>query len=619
MGEAIATSEDGMELELQEMTAETGTDNQKMSTNTKDGCGSTGVVRWERFLPRRVIRVLLVEADDSTRQIIAALLRKCSYRVVAVGDGLKAWEVLKRKPNSIDLTLTEVDLPSISGFALLTLIMEHDICKHIPVIMMSSKDSISTVYNCMLRGAADFLVKPVRRNELKNLWQHVWRRQSSTSGGHGLQDDSTAQQKVEATYENEASNHSSGNLAGVLTNKEFFEKESEDQSSCTKPDNEAESAVMENLQDSSQLKMNPFIASEVKVDKYERTAKEDQRFIMEESKNKVAGTSNEDANMTCEAGDNNDAIINAYREAIDLIGEFDKYPKNCNFRIPSSIKGAHNIDLSPQLDLSLRRSQSSVSENPVNNTEERHILNHSNASPFSRYVSRTQQPLPETPACASSQQQEYETDLNNQMSNHVPGYNFDSYSPIPCAERNRMLLGTGQTGPDDFLLQRAFSVPVPVRGMRFDGISSGYGSVMHPIYYTQSAPPNSLERFPEPIDQSANNSSSQPGQKQEQKMEKMDDRGHLSSVNGQSGSGNLNQVAVFRENQEGLFIQSGNSQRSIQREAALSKFRLKRKDRCYEKKVRYESRKKLAEQRPRVKGQFVRQVNNEASPAETDN
>lgn len=51
----------------------------------------------------------------------------------------------------------------------------------------------------------------------------------STSGGHGLQDDSTAQQKVEATYENEASNHSSGNLAGVLTNKEFFEKESEDQ------------------------------------------------------------------------------------------------------------------------------------------------------------------------------------------------------------------------------------------------------------------------------------------------------------------------------------------------------------------------------------------------------
>jgi pseudo-response regulator 5 len=49
------------------------------------------------------------------------------------------------------------------------------------------------------------------------------------------------------------------------------------------------------------------------------------------------------------------------------------------------------------------------------------------------------------------------------------------------------------------------------------------------------------------------------------------------------------------------------SQHLSQREAALNKFRLKRKERCFEKKVRYQSRKLLAEQRPRVKGQFVRQ------------
>lgn len=39
-----------------------------------------GLMRWEKFLPRMILRVLLVEADDSTRQIISALLRKCSYR-----------------------------------------------------------------------------------------------------------------------------------------------------------------------------------------------------------------------------------------------------------------------------------------------------------------------------------------------------------------------------------------------------------------------------------------------------------------------------------------------------------------------------------------------------------
>jgi pseudo-response regulator 1 len=49
---------------------------------------------------------------------------------------------------------------------------------------------------------------------------------------------------------------------------------------------------------------------------------------------------------------------------------------------------------------------------------------------------------------------------------------------------------------------------------------------------------------------------------------------------------------------------------SDRRAAALAKFRQKRKDRCFDKKVRYVNRKKLAETRPRVRGQFVRQASN---------
>lgn len=54
--------------------------------------------------------------------------------VSAVSDGLKAWETLKEKAQNIDLILTEVELPLISGFALLSLVMEHEVCKNIPVI-----------------------------------------------------------------------------------------------------------------------------------------------------------------------------------------------------------------------------------------------------------------------------------------------------------------------------------------------------------------------------------------------------------------------------------------------------------------------------------------------------
>ncbi|CAI8598624.1 unnamed protein product [Vicia faba] len=240
----------------------------------EEECGEMkGLLRWERFLPKMVLRVLLVEADDCTRQIITALLRKCNYKVAAVADGLKAWEILKGRPHNFDLILTEVDLPSVSGYALLSLIMEHDTCKTIPVIMMSSQDSLSTVYKCMCRGAADYLVKPIRINELRNLWQHVWRRQSqstATTGINGPQDESDAQQKVEATAENNAaSNRSSGDAACIQRNKDLIEKGSDAQSSCTKPNMEAESGLVDNMQEFTQLKCAEACPSEIKTQEFD--------------------------------------------------------------------------------------------------------------------------------------------------------------------------------------------------------------------------------------------------------------------------------------------------------------------------------------------------------------
>ncbi|RDX70890.1 Two-component response regulator-like APRR7, partial [Mucuna pruriens] len=126
------------------------------------------IICWERFLHVRSIKVLLVEDDDSTRHVV--------YEVSAVSSGLQAWKILEDPGNHIDLVLTEVAMPILSGIGLLCKIMSHKTLKNIPVIMMSSHDSMGIVFKCLSKGAVDFLVKPIRRNELKNLWQHVWRR-----------------------------------------------------------------------------------------------------------------------------------------------------------------------------------------------------------------------------------------------------------------------------------------------------------------------------------------------------------------------------------------------------------------------------------------------------------
>ena len=87
MGEVVISS--GEELEVRSKSEREEEKQRKQSKEEtgevkkkkKEGEGlNDGLVRWDGFLPRMVLRVLLVEADDSTRQIIAALLRKCSYR-----------------------------------------------------------------------------------------------------------------------------------------------------------------------------------------------------------------------------------------------------------------------------------------------------------------------------------------------------------------------------------------------------------------------------------------------------------------------------------------------------------------------------------------------------------
>ncbi|XP_051121782.1 two-component response regulator-like APRR5 isoform X2 [Andrographis paniculata] len=614
-------------------------------TPTPDASASSSVVRWERFLPKLSVRVLLVEADDSTRHIIAALLRKCSYKVAAVPDGLKAWEVLKGRSRNIDLILTEVELPSISGYALLTLIMEHDVCKNIPVIMMSAHDSVATVYKCMLRGASDYLVKPIRKNELRNLWQHVWRKQVSRSAAVlGPPDESVGQQKIEATAENnDVSNHSSGYMACIRRNRECIEKGSDAQtgtilcvhlqSSCTKPELENEGADAEHFHCPSQPK-----ASRCPSNGYKIHAKQEK--IQAHEGGAVAAAIDADAN---DKTSNDHRVCNksSSRKVIDLIGNFESQLKGGTIESPASNASTNKFDILPQLDLSLRRSHPSSSVNQVNDETRR--LNHSDASAFSRYIGKPLQSRNSTSPSTCNQHKDRETNSDRQVSNQAPDYNSDTHAASFQPGLRKV--------PFPYNQQTEISPPIPVSGVK------GFGNVVNglsPMMPQVSRVPSGLSPLPNPTTatyprhfpqlsnnpfyQAAYRPSSSPqfnnlldqgtDSKRDQKLENLDQcHLHASSANNNDQSGG-NSSSFYNGHhynsminsmpecgsEDGFHVQEGASHRAIQREVALTKFRMKRKERCFEKKVRYESRKKLAEQRPRVKGQFVRQVPNDLPP-----
>lgn len=680
MGEVVVSSD-----EVIEVVFEKEPDKDKNCKKNEDKDGSSEVVRWEKFLPRMMLRVLLVEADDSTRQIIAALLRKCSYRVAAVPDGLMAWETLKGRPQNIDIILTEVELPSISGFALLTLVMEHDACKNIPVIMMSSHDSVSMVLKCMLKGAADFLIKPIRRNELRNIWMHVWRR-NTLSGGSFHQSSPIRQPKVECTSENTAaSNYSSDHATSAQKNKECSEKGS-DALGLSQLKYRTTSILRNNDQGKQVEHLKPYkqsIIPECKTrENFDRLgtkvapcvqAYRSSALKLEEGRDCCKGTGQEegvctenddrDADISVETHGCNDEPVEPSNGAVDLIGTFDDHQLQRMYRCSNFNDYINKSEFAPQLELSLTRFCPSSSMNK--GYHERHTLNHSNASAFSWYNNNKllQSPFSAVVgSCTESKEKASKT--------HEPS----SYKLSQDSVRSSDPLGAPSGGSQGNIIGQSRDIGlVSVSGVTFDSTCAEQIHVSTPIFYSQSGlPPQGWnakpaflkEQSPFPMSTSVHSDSYTHDAEQgyhlcdetigysvdqavpvHSTLETVRELKQGSPAAGQSTGTSLYNSVTSHDNSDacgGICRSDGNgtsasaveksnaseilnegsllvhnglkvmeSHRSSQREAALTKFRLKRKERCYEKKVRYQSRKRLAEQRPRVKGQFVRQVQND--------
>ncbi|KAI3927386.1 hypothetical protein MKX01_027617 [Papaver californicum] len=132
-----------------------------------------------QVLDRSKVRILLCDNDSKSCDEVFSLLCKCSYQVTSARSARQLIDALNAEGPNIDAILSEVDLPISKGFKMLKYIMRHKESHRIPVIMMSVQDEVSVVVKCLKLGAVDYLVKPLRTNELLNLWTHVWRRRKT--------------------------------------------------------------------------------------------------------------------------------------------------------------------------------------------------------------------------------------------------------------------------------------------------------------------------------------------------------------------------------------------------------------------------------------------------------
>ncbi|KAJ4888470.1 Two-component response regulator ARR14 [Raphanus sativus] len=124
------------------------------------------------------LRVLVVDDDTSCLIILEKMLLRLMYQVTICSQADVALTLLRERKGCFDLVLSDVHMPGMNGYKLLQQVgLEMDL----PVIMMSVDGRTATVMTGINQGACDYLIKPIRPEELKNIWQHVVRRKCTVS------------------------------------------------------------------------------------------------------------------------------------------------------------------------------------------------------------------------------------------------------------------------------------------------------------------------------------------------------------------------------------------------------------------------------------------------------
>lgn len=111
-----------------------------------------------------VTKILIVDDERVVRHVCQLSLEQDLYSILIADNGIKAMELLRSEPD-IAIVLSDFKMPGMSGFELLNAIKRD--FPHIEVIIMTGFATIENAIEAMKLGAYDFLLKPLKAEQIR--------------------------------------------------------------------------------------------------------------------------------------------------------------------------------------------------------------------------------------------------------------------------------------------------------------------------------------------------------------------------------------------------------------------------------------------------------------------
>lgn len=111
------------------------------------------------------MRVLVVEDNETSAQLLEALLKKLGHESVRAQHGVEALQILDTDL-FVDLVISDIIMPEMDGLALLEHVRKRPDLQLVPFVLCTGTADVEKVKHAAALGCKHFLVKPIKPPEL---------------------------------------------------------------------------------------------------------------------------------------------------------------------------------------------------------------------------------------------------------------------------------------------------------------------------------------------------------------------------------------------------------------------------------------------------------------------
>jgi twitching motility two-component system response regulator PilG len=134
--------------------------NIEMQSGVQGGVAADGSIECGHKEPK----IMIIDDSRTIRRTAETLLQKEGYQVISATDGFEALSMIA--DNKPDLIFLDVMMPRLDGYQTCALLKHHQVFRHTPVVMLSSKDGLFDRARGRVVGSDNYITKPFTRDEL---------------------------------------------------------------------------------------------------------------------------------------------------------------------------------------------------------------------------------------------------------------------------------------------------------------------------------------------------------------------------------------------------------------------------------------------------------------------